>query len=434
MILKTITSKIISMLSLALCISLIASTSIAATYYVDKGHSNASDTNSGTEVMPFKTIQQGVNKAVAGDNVYVKSGTYSEKVTIKNSGTASKPITIMAYPGDLPIIDGTGISLSSYYGLVHIDNKDYIIFDGFHVRNSKEVLIRASYGTGIIIRNCMAHTNFASGTDGVFLSHVTNSFVDNNEIYDSRWNALNIESSTNTKVRNNYIHDNVLHAGINIFPKTSEEQKPYSGNDIIGNIVTGIAPDAAIYMRYQTDNIIANNLVYGNAGDAIRLDVDRCSSGIGQCKYVFRSNTEFYNNTIVGNGRWAISIDNATHTKIKNNIIDSNNSGAIYISSKANSGHTIDYNNYYGKDFSSKGSNGLYANPLFKDKANNDYTLTSQSPALNKGEDLTSRGITEDILGAPRPQGNGFDIGAFEFGSGPYGTPAAPKNVHIVSN
>ena len=52
----------------------------------------------------FTTIQAGVNAAHAGDTVYVKTGTYREKVNISRSGTASNPITISTYAGEKPII------------------------------------------------------------------------------------------------------------------------------------------------------------------------------------------------------------------------------------------------------------------------------------------------------------------------------------------
>ncbi|WP_028982251.1 Ig-like domain-containing protein [Sporocytophaga myxococcoides] len=45
--------------------------------------------------------------------------------------------------------------------------------------------------------------------------------------------------------------------------------------------------------------------------------------------------------------------------------------------------------------------------------------LQSISPAIDKGKDLTSFGITKDFDLAPRPSGVAFDIGAFEFGNIP---------------
>jgi hypothetical protein len=49
---------------------------------------------------------------------------------------------------------------------------------------------------------------------------------------------------------------------------------------------------------------------------------------------------------------------------------------------------------------------------LFVDAASNDYQLSATSPALDTGE--TRDDVPDDIAGVPRPQGPGFDIGAYE--------------------
>lgn len=61
------------------------------TYYVAK---NGNNSNPGTNAKPFKTIQYGIDKLKAGDTLIIKSGTYSEKLSVSNSGTNNKKITI----------------------------------------------------------------------------------------------------------------------------------------------------------------------------------------------------------------------------------------------------------------------------------------------------------------------------------------------------
>jgi hypothetical protein len=47
--------------------------------------------------------------------------------------------------------------------------------------------------------------------------------------------------------------------------------------------------------------------------------------------------------------------------------------------------------------------------------ASGDYHLTSSSPAIDAG---TSTGApSTDFADGPRPQGSGFDIGAYEYGA-----------------
>jgi len=59
-------------------------------------------------------------------------------------------------------------------------------------------------------------------------------------------------------------------------------------------------------------------------------------------------------------------------------------------------------------------ANSLLATPaqLFVDDANNDYRLSMTSPAADVGE--TRADLPADIVNVPRPQGPGYDIGAYE--------------------
>lgn len=64
------------------------------------------DENNGTKERPWKTVQHAVGKLQAGDTLYLRAGLYHEHVTATLVGTAEKPITIRAYPGELVTLDG----------------------------------------------------------------------------------------------------------------------------------------------------------------------------------------------------------------------------------------------------------------------------------------------------------------------------------------
>lgn len=74
---------------------------IAKDIYVAKSGNN---NNVGTESEPFLTISKAASVAIAGDNVYIREGTYEETVTPANSGTAGNPITFQSIPGEKVII------------------------------------------------------------------------------------------------------------------------------------------------------------------------------------------------------------------------------------------------------------------------------------------------------------------------------------------
>ncbi|MCJ7662282.1 MAG: hypothetical protein MUO67_24310, partial [Anaerolineales bacterium] len=49
-------------------------------YYVDQSHPQASDTNPGTETLPWFTIQHAADVLIAGETVIIKPGFYAERV------------------------------------------------------------------------------------------------------------------------------------------------------------------------------------------------------------------------------------------------------------------------------------------------------------------------------------------------------------------
>jgi hypothetical protein len=73
-------------------------------YFVDAAKGD--DKNDGSKAKPWKTIQHGVRRLKPGETLYLRGGTYYEKVVLSRSGTAEAPITIAAYPGELPVLDG----------------------------------------------------------------------------------------------------------------------------------------------------------------------------------------------------------------------------------------------------------------------------------------------------------------------------------------
>ncbi|MDY0096194.1 MAG: right-handed parallel beta-helix repeat-containing protein [Candidatus Vecturithrix sp.] len=73
----------------------------AATYYVSSSDTNASDSNPGTQALPFKTISKANSlNLAAGDSVLFKCGDTwrAEQLLITKSGASGSPITFSSYP------------------------------------------------------------------------------------------------------------------------------------------------------------------------------------------------------------------------------------------------------------------------------------------------------------------------------------------------
>lgn len=66
------------------------------------------DNNPGTLNLPFRTINQGIGKLVAGDILSLRQGTYVETVTISQKiGAENDNIVIRSFPGEHACIDGS---------------------------------------------------------------------------------------------------------------------------------------------------------------------------------------------------------------------------------------------------------------------------------------------------------------------------------------
>ena len=63
-------------------------------FYVSTTGSNS---NAGTNALPWRTIQYACNNATAGSTVYIKAGTYTESIYMNVSGTAGNYITFTRY-------------------------------------------------------------------------------------------------------------------------------------------------------------------------------------------------------------------------------------------------------------------------------------------------------------------------------------------------
>ncbi len=92
--------------------------------HVAQKNPNANDTNTGSEDMPYKTINAATAVAKAGDTVLVHEGDYRETVTFKNDGLQGAPITLLGAEGEDVTIDATErvSGLRQYKGNMYITN------------------------------------------------------------------------------------------------------------------------------------------------------------------------------------------------------------------------------------------------------------------------------------------------------------------------
>lgn len=132
-----------------------------------------SDSNPGTEQEPWATIQKAAESAAPGSTVYIKEGTYYERVDIKVSGSsAEEPVIFKNYGNGRVILDGSRSSASEQEDLIHISNKSFVKIIGLEITGNtggeKDVLLTGigiwGKGEGIEIRDCRIHHIWYTGS------------------------------------------------------------------------------------------------------------------------------------------------------------------------------------------------------------------------------------------------------------------------------
>ena len=97
---------------------------------------NGNDQNDGTKSKPFRTLKKVASEAKAGTTVFIRKGTFNEKLVVKHSGTKSKPIIFKAYKNEKVVLSGKDIKdAEGDTSLVTIKNKNHLTISGIMIQD-----------------------------------------------------------------------------------------------------------------------------------------------------------------------------------------------------------------------------------------------------------------------------------------------------------
>ncbi|MBU1043280.1 MAG: right-handed parallel beta-helix repeat-containing protein [Candidatus Omnitrophica bacterium] len=387
---------------------------VGQTYYVS---SSGLDSNTGTQSLPWRTLQHASDVAVAGDIVLVNDGTYAGFCNWSNSGTVSDPITYKANGSNVIINSRNPNTIDN----INIENVDYIIIDGFKIQNSQRAGIRVVNSTGVIVKNCICSNseywgiftgfapavqilnNFCSASareHGIYVSNSNMSpdapIISGNTCYNNYQNGIQINGDLYSG------GDGIISAGI--IEKNIVHDNGYKGLSLIS----------------MQDSIVKNNIIYNNGtrnagAGGIHLVEE---PGTGQ----HSNNNLIVNNTVIEPRIAGIRMNSgSTNNTVFNNIVVSSSQivdedGGNYIDTTSNA--------------KSSSTSGLFVNPTI-----NDYHLSNSSIAkdLGKSSYNSKNAPTQDFDGNSRPQGSAYDSGAYENTSVVVADTTAPSAISNLS-
>lgn len=360
-------------------------------YYVAP---TGSDTYPGTQALPFQTIQQAANVVFPGDTVIVEDGVYTDTdgdrivVKFQRGGTSSAKITFRSEHRWGAKIDGQ--NNTSRTGIEFGSGADWIRLEGFEI-----------YGVG---NN--SQTDGASGI--VVYNGGSNVEIVGNHIHDIGRactdtpigeNGMFIGNQSEVLIEGNLIHDVGRFApGENGCQPTTTNYQNH---------------DHGIYINTANNVTVRNNILYNcKRGWSIQI-YPNAVSGI-----LIHNNTFAFENPY-RDGQIIVGADCAS-CQIENNVSYAPHNAFIRFYQGTHTNFIAASNIVYAAGLYSGtaisgvtfASNWPYTDPLMVAPLSYDFHLRTGSPAIDTGLFIPS--VVIDFDGVLRPQGAGYDVGAYE--------------------
>ena len=422
----------------------------ATEWWVDQSASVGGD---GSEAAPFRTIGEARNVLHTGDTIWIRDGLYVETVDFWHvpDGTGGRTY-VRAASGNAPVIQGDGsrdfvfqageTPKMTFQGLT-VRDSDGSAFHFYHADEGEVIdCVTRKVGNAVAFYFSKGGRVFHSDLEGgVSGKDADDTVIEACRVFHSSGEGITLHAdSSNLRYLNNVVYDNhavniyldscydVVVDG-NLVYMTNEPPSELAGiqmaDESYDNVTSPVLHNIVI-----TNNILVNNF-YGIVFWRGHFP--------GQSAM---KNVLVANNTVVNNLRLAMVWDAGPHegTIIRNNIFASDAGSGYLLNAKSTDGVALDHNLWYmpgaseiinwggGELFdhdrwasqTGQGAGDVLADPGFEgswDLAAASYRLTASSPAIDTGAEVA--GLEIDFDRALRPAGEGYDIGAYEYGAPP---------------
>lgn len=401
--------------------------------------------------------------------IFLRGFSESERITVIGSFFPQGSYMILEnlYFDNVPLTYRIGTSSSGFYGPVDhmaVRNSDLQGSGTFSSRSAIQIYSsETEIPRHIVIYNNHIHHNgdcqaaTANDAMGVGVLQSQHVWIVDNHIHHNGGDSVQIQS---TLAKYIYIGRNVLHEDReNAVDIKQSEHVIVSDNDMYGYRVVSTSNGDAVVVHYTpTLNIwITHNRIYDSyhaissgAGPDFLYITDNVIHNIGDCAIQFWNNKSVYivGNTIYDTGGGISATQTNTALYMSNNIIanlKADDDIHLEIASTMADASNASYNLFYqsGTDakikwksstsrnvaefkaaFPAKSVGCLEEDPQCVDASARRFNVRGTSPAIDNGTldgvyqtfvGLYGIGISADVEGNSRPQGNGWDCGGYEY-------------------
>ena len=278
---------------------------LAATIYVDAtpggncsgNYSIANKNCTGSDGYSYTTIQAAVNAHSSGDTIYIRTGTYTERVGLSGGAQNTAWTNLWAFTGESPILDGggsnvVGISSGMYDGQNDLV-RNYWYIKGLEIRN-----YGGSTGGGIRFNNSTTGTTDPNAVGTEYLK-IEDCIIHDNQTYGIKIGGGGVSG---TKTHDITILNNTVYSNGSSCASTSDH----------GIKMDGAASGHPTDQTQSHTILIHGNTVYENNAHGIysstgnyditvtgNTSYDNCRVGIG---FNENWNVTATNNLVYGNG------------------------------------------------------------------------------------------------------------------------------------